>query len=157
LTWLGSGNSSPLEKESDVDCGVNEKDITEDSRSWTNAGSGYNVYAMKYETASGVSTASLYVNGVSVATSSVDAIQGVTYTDMHLALSRRAWYTNGWLLGNMGEFMFYDSALSDSDMSGVNSYLSTKFGLTTTPEPSSIVVLCTGLLGLLAYAWRKRR
>ena len=29
--------------------------------------------------------------------------------------------------------------------------------LTTAPEPSSIVLLAGGLLGLLAYAWRKRR
>jgi hypothetical protein len=29
------------------------------------------------------------------------------------------------------------------------------FSLTTVPEPSTIVVLTTGLLGLLAYAWRK--
>lgn len=28
---------------------------------------------------------------------------------------------------------------------------------TVTPEPSSIVILATALLGLLAYAWRKRR
>jgi hypothetical protein len=27
----------------------------------------------------------------------------------------------------------------------------------TTPEPSSIIICVTGLLGLLAYAWRKRR
>lgn len=29
--------------------------------------------------------------------------------------------------------------------------------ITPTPEPSSVVLLITGLLGLLAYAWRKRR
>lgn len=28
---------------------------------------------------------------------------------------------------------------------------------TTTPEPSTIVLLCMGMTGLLAYAWRKRR
>ena len=26
-----------------------------------------------------------------------------------------------------------------------------------TPEPSTLALLATGLLGLLAYAWRKRR
>lgn len=31
------------------------------------------------------------------------------------------------------------------------------FSLTTVPEPASIAVLATGLIGLLAYAWRKSR
>jgi len=31
------------------------------------------------------------------------------------------------------------------------------FSLTTVPEPVSLVVLATGLVSLLAYAWRKRR
>jgi autotransporter-associated beta strand protein len=30
-------------------------------------------------------------------------------------------------------------------------------GLTTSPEPGTLVLLATGLVGLLAYAWRKRR
>jgi hypothetical protein len=29
--------------------------------------------------------------------------------------------------------------------------------VSTSPEPCSLVILATGLLGLLAYAWRKRR
>ena len=31
------------------------------------------------------------------------------------------------------------------------------FNVTTTPEPSAIALLATGLIALLAYAWRKRR
>jgi hypothetical protein len=30
-------------------------------------------------------------------------------------------------------------------------------GVTTAPEPSTFIMLCAGLAGLLAYAWRKRR
>ena len=28
---------------------------------------------------------------------------------------------------------------------------------TSTPEPSTLVLLASGLIGLLCYAWRKRR
>jgi hypothetical protein len=28
---------------------------------------------------------------------------------------------------------------------------------TATPEPSTLVLLASGLIGLLAYAWRKRK
>jgi hypothetical protein len=31
------------------------------------------------------------------------------------------------------------------------------FGVATVPEPGTVVLLATGLVGLLAYAWRKRR
>ena len=30
-------------------------------------------------------------------------------------------------------------------------------GIASVPEPGAIVLLATGLIGLLAYAWRKRR
>jgi hypothetical protein len=40
-----------------------------------------------------------------------------------------------------------------ADMTGVSQSIT----LTTAPEPSSIAILVSALLGLLAYAWRKRR
>jgi hypothetical protein len=36
-------------------------------------------------------------------------------------------------------------------------YDNVKVTLTATPEPSSVVLLAAGLVGLLAYAWRKQR
>ena len=30
-------------------------------------------------------------------------------------------------------------------------------GITVVPEPSSVVLLLAGLMGLLAYGWRKRK
>ena len=53
---------------------------------------------------------------------------------------------------------FYDAALSGSQVvQNYNANCAT-FGLAAiTPEPSTIVILTTGLVALLAYAWRKRR
>jgi hypothetical protein len=41
-------------------------------------------------------------------------------------------------------------------MEGTGSYVD-NFSVGTVPEPSTIMLLVTGCLGLLAYAWRKRR
>ena len=52
-----------------------------------------------------------------------------------------------------GGFVFY---ISENPATGSGSQL---YGLqiATIPEPSAIVLLVTGLVGLLAYAWRKRK
>ena len=46
-------------------------------------------------------------------------------------------------------------------MTTISSYRSTPelegLTLSSVPEPSTIVLLASGLIGLLAYAWRKRR
>jgi hypothetical protein len=50
--------------------------------------------------------------------------------------------------GGMDEVRIYNHILSDSDVARL---------ATTSPEPSTIVLLITGVFGLLAYAWRKRK
>lgn len=54
------------------------------------------------------------------------------------------------LLGNIDEFAFYGTALSQER---VNAH----YAAAQIPEPSTLALLATGLLGLLAYAWRKRK
>jgi hypothetical protein len=63
---------------------------------------------------------------------------------------------NGFFQGNIAELLFYNGVLSDADRTAVTSYLSEKYGVAT-PEPGTCTILVTGLLGLLAYAWRKRK
>ncbi len=58
--------------------------------------------------------------------------------------------------GDIAEIIVYNSVLNATQIGQVNSYLGEKYGVAV-PEPSAIVVLVTGLVGLLAYAWRKRR
>ena len=52
--------------------------------------------------------------------------------------------------------------LMNNIVNGGMTYWGNGYGLSTVefqaaPEPTSMVMLITGLLGLLAYAWRKRR
>lgn len=63
------------------------------------------------------------------------------------------------LEGFIAEVLIYDRALSDTEKNEIGYYLGTKYNLDTSyiPEPSTLVMLATGLIGLLCYAWRKRK
>jgi hypothetical protein len=57
------------------------------------------------------------------------------------------------LVGGLDEVAIYASELSGADIAGHYAHRND----ICTPEPSTVVLLTTGLIGLLAYAWRKRR
>ncbi|MFZ1545971.1 MAG: LamG-like jellyroll fold domain-containing protein [Candidatus Nitrotoga sp.] len=54
--------------------------------------------------------------------------------------------------GDIAELLVYSRALSDSELSAVDSYLNTKYTTTaatiTVPEPASLLLVCIGLVGL---------
>ncbi len=57
----------------------------------------------------------------------------------------------------VSSLVFYGDAAGDPGRGDPFVY-NTSYGTSrVTPEPSTLVLLATGLLGLLAYAWRKRR
>ena len=63
-------------------------------------------------------------------------------------------------IGDIAELLVFDNALSTADRNAVGVYLADKYGITTAyvvPEPGALALLSSGLIGLLAYAWRKRR
>jgi hypothetical protein len=78
------------------------------------------------------------------------------------------WTTGGWIIGsqNWGQNAWDDVQYFPGYLGGVKEWNELRnsaqaFGdiwaTGTIPEPSTLVLLVSGLLGLLAYAWRKRR
>lgn len=57
--------------------------------------------------------------------------------------------------GDIAEVLVYNGVLSETQVGQVNAYLQAKY--IATPEPSAIAMGVTGVIGLLAYAWRKRK
>jgi hypothetical protein len=56
---------------------------------------------------------------------------------------------------NAGDTFMFTMQNTTSNMSWIGTALTVQ--TTTAPEPSSIMLVVSGLIGLLAYAWRKRR
>ncbi len=52
--------------------------------------------------------------------------------------------------------MLLTASAGDRDWNDVNHGYAPQLVLTTVPEPSLVVLLVTGLIGLVCYAWRKR-
>lgn len=100
--------------------------------------------------AAGVDTQTVYVDG--------KFIGDHTYTTSHLADFYGGNLYLGTALGNLSagsinEFRVYNTVLTQgevtADFAAGPNHLA--------PEPGTIVLLATSLIGLLAYAWRKRR
>jgi fibronectin-binding autotransporter adhesin len=74
-------------------------------------------------------------------------------TDLNAVLSN---YNGSGKIWNQGDFN-YDGTVDGSDLNTVLSNYNQHLGVgAAVPEPSTLLLTAAGLLGLLAYAWRKR-
>lgn len=132
-TWSGYGSGS--------DYGYGTWNITEQSYDGA-AMSGY---------LNGDLDVSAAVTGAVPASTGVMTVGGMwgqSWTDYHQGLN-----------GDIAEVLLFNRVLNAEERDQVGFYLQSKYGLTGTyvPEPGTLVLLATGLIGLLAYAWRKRK
>jgi hypothetical protein len=56
---------------------------------------------------------------------------------------------------DVAAILVYKNVLDSADRAAVEQYLQATY-ITGVPEPGSLLILLTGVLGMLAYAWRKR-
>ena len=111
-------------------------------------------------------TTSLLVNGSAQSLST-------TYTSALNSLSVTHAFSNWFYLGSavmniastksstqVAELIVFDRVLTPTESNEVGVCLQEKYGITGTysiPKPGTLALLATGLIGLLAYAWRKRK
>ncbi len=65
--------------------------------------------------------------------------------------------TDGWVGGDYERLIFGDCSGLDNGTAEVDYVRFTKGAYAPIPEPSTVALLATGLIGLLCYAWRKRK
>jgi hypothetical protein len=98
-------------------------------------------------------TATVYINGKSAGSFTGS---GVGVVDFNQEANVGYWGLQGsrYFDGSaLDEFALYDSALSSETILSH----AVAGGFASVPEPGTIVILLTGLLGLVCYAWRKRK
>ena len=98
-----------------------------------------------------------YVNGAYVGTATLQLGLPCTTIGQRIRLSwagRRIRTNRAYLTGSITEFRIYNHG---SKMAAQFAADYAAGANTLIPEPATIVLLITGLIGLLAYAWRKRK
>jgi hypothetical protein len=110
--------------------------------------------AATYDGSNTLAGMALYVDGAAIATTNASAgtITSMTTTDPFYIGKKVTTVTRAFY-GSMDEVAVYGSALTGTE---VLTHYNTGMGIPT-PEPSTMALLATGLVGLLAYAWKKRR
>jgi hypothetical protein len=112
------------------------------NKTWTN------VIGTSYYSG-GTTHISLYINGVSVAGSNLPGHIAPS-SIINMGAKRTPGALTCWN-GYIDDFAVWNSVLSAGDIADLQNHSA------FVPEPGTVVLLVTGLFGLLAYAWRKRK
>ena len=117
--------------------------------------SGYQQLVMTRNGGYGQQPTNFYVDGALVGTTTADA-DGSPFS--WFMIGCRNYYSGyDWFQDmDVAIARVYSSALTGDQVAQNYQADAARFGLPT-PEPSSIVLLASALVGLLAYAWRKRK
>ena len=127
VSWIGTGNAGDNSK---VDFGVNAANKS----GIITTGTEYELYNVVYSTEDGVSTLQLYVDGVLVedfTSLNYPDLGSIVYDNLKMHVGKRAWSDSGQLIGDIGELLFYDEALTDQQLNDIGAYLADEFNLTT--------------------------
>ena len=127
VSWIGTGNAGDNSK---VDFGVNAANKS----GIITTGTEYELYNIVYSTEDGVSTLQLYVDGVLVedfTSINYPDLGSIVYDNLKMHVGKRAWADTGQLVGDIGELLFYNRALTDQQRNDIGAYLADEFNLTT--------------------------
>jgi hypothetical protein len=104
-------------------------------------------------TVTNTSSMELWIDGASqgAATTPSPSIDSATY----MRIGRTEAYTD-MFVGDIAQIVVYNRALSSSERGHVESFLNAKMAVAT-PEPGTIALSSSALLGMLLYAWRRKR
>lgn len=107
---------------------------------------GWNQVTFTYDSSTGIRTG--YYNGVSVGTIGNGTAPPAVLAQ-GFALGKSVWGQN--FAGSLDDVLIVKRALSAAEVTALQG------GVNIVPEPGMFVLLAAGLIGLLAYAWRKRK
>lgn len=96
----------------------------------------------------GYGALTLYVDGASVGSIAMTSSLSTLASGPCNYLGKSQYLGNNYFQGSIDELRVYDTVLDATAIGSLSP---------TVPEPSLMILMATGLLGFLAYAWRKRR
>jgi hypothetical protein len=100
---------------------------------------------------------SMYINGVATNAQTVFAPAILEAYGSATLTKTALWdYLDMGAHGAVAEVIAFDRVLTTTEAGEIRTYLSDKY-TNVVPEPSSVVLAFLGVIGLVAYAWRKRK